>query len=230
MSKRLFANGQQQIDLLIGINCEYISLIDKQKNELLLTRNIGDCSWFRTTEYVFFLFNPNNSHILFRAHDDDEEIPSFFIHFPDDKALIQLDGGEGSVIVPTNEQVPNEHLLSRLLQLFSKQASLIENLMNLFYEESGSELGSTEELVGSPASSNNCPIGEASSPLTGNSSQSTKSTVSKTSSLKSSDIPSPASSLQCCSKLTKLCTSTFDKDGKCIEASGPLRRILLECN
>jgi hypothetical protein len=50
MSKRLFLSGQQQVELLVGINCEYITLIDKQKNELLLTRFISDCSWFRSTE------------------------------------------------------------------------------------------------------------------------------------------------------------------------------------
>jgi hypothetical protein len=50
MSKRLFSSGQQQVELLVGINCEFITLIDKQKNELLLTRYISDCSWFRSEE------------------------------------------------------------------------------------------------------------------------------------------------------------------------------------
>lgn len=36
MSKRLFSSGQQQVELLIGINCEYITLIDKQKDKCKL--------------------------------------------------------------------------------------------------------------------------------------------------------------------------------------------------
>lgn len=131
-SLRLFAGGQQ-IELLIGINCEYLTVIDKQKHELLLTRCISDCTWFRS---------------LTRETNYDEDIPSLFIHFPDDKVLSQLetDGDQ-------NEQSP--HLLTRLLQLFSKQASLIESLLNFFYERNGSEFGEDPE---SPASLTNCEI------------------------------------------------------------------------
>jgi hypothetical protein len=135
-SLRLFAGGQQ-IELLIGINCEYLTVIDKQKNELLLTRCISDCTWFRSTKETNY----------------DEDIPSLFIHFPDDKVLSQLDGINAPTDGDQNEKSP--HLLSRLLQLFSKQASLIESLLNFFNEQNGSELG---EDLDSPASLTNCEI------------------------------------------------------------------------
>lgn len=50
ISKRLLIGGSQQIELLVGISCEFITLVDKQKNEILLTRNISDCDWFRSAE------------------------------------------------------------------------------------------------------------------------------------------------------------------------------------
>lgn len=83
----------------------------------------------------------------FRAKDHDEDIPSFFIHFPDDKALAEDSSPPPPPASPSNEQVSQTPVLvSRLLQVFSKQASLMENLMNMFYDKSETGLGSTEEL------------------------------------------------------------------------------------
>ncbi|KAI6189800.1 FERM domain-containing protein [Aphelenchoides bicaudatus] len=203
MSKRIFSSGQQQVELLVGINCEYFTLMDKQKNELLLTRFISDCSWFSGDQ----------------AKDHDEDIPSFFIHFPDDTALTE-DGSSPST--PSNEQIPQPVLVSRLLQIFSKQAVLMQNLMDMFYDKSECELGSTEELH--PASS---PESEIHSPLH-NQLATNNSTVSKSSkSTTKSDVPSPTPSIQS-SKLSKLCMATLDENGRCVEAQGTLKRIL-EC-
>jgi hypothetical protein len=86
------------------------------------------------------LLSPNALSI-FRVKDHDEDIPSFFIHFPDDKALSEDSS-------PTSDSSVHEVpvLVSRLLQLFSKQSSLMENLMDMFYDKSECGLGSTEEL------------------------------------------------------------------------------------
>jgi len=214
-SKRLIGGGQQQLELLIGVSCEYLTVANKQKNELLLTRRISDCSWFRSSEI---------------KDDEDEEIPSFFVHFPEDSALLQLGNDNSS---PNEQTAQSPVLVSRLLHIFSKQSSLMENLMNQFYEQSASVLGSTEEL-GSPASDGQTPQSEINSPLSNSLSNaaSNKSTASRSSDKKSirSDIPSPSSSLQYSSKLSKLCTAKLDENGKCVEAHGTLKRILLECN
>lgn len=139
------------MELLVGINFEYITIIDEQKKELLLTRYISDCSWFKSTEQVKSRYN--KLFCLFRAKDHDEDVPSFFIHFPDDKALSE-DGSQPATPSTDHQQNPQESVfVSRLLQIFSKQSSLMENLLNVFYEKSESDLGSTEELH-SPGSSN----------------------------------------------------------------------------
>jgi len=167
------------------------------------------------------------------------------LHFPDDEVLSQLDGN-GSPPSQVGDETVRRHssnsatLVSRLMQVFSKQAALIEALMNVLYEQNVSEFGSIEDIVELPLSSGcsaggHSPQSDVNSPLS--SSNGTKSTHSAASRMSSngsrsprSDIPSPSPSLQYTSKLSKLCLAKLDPTGRCVEASGTLRRILLECN
>lgn len=101
----------------------------------------------------------HNKYPVCRANED-EDIPSFFLHFPDDVEQ----GGEPSAEPgaqnkqPASDWAAEESApVSRLLQVFTKQVPLIDALMNVAYERGVSEFGSDEDVgrAGSPASNAN---------------------------------------------------------------------------
>ncbi|KAI6229802.1 FERM domain-containing protein 8 [Aphelenchoides fujianensis] len=241
LSKRLFSSNQPQMDIRIGISYEYVTVVDRQRNELLLTRRLSDCSWFCSHE----------------ANDDDHEIPSFFLHFPDDEALTNASstsgsgehsptggheepptqrGGRGNASPAHSRTSTTSALVSRLMQVFSKQSSMMDSLMNTLVSLGLGDFGS-EEDVGSPGSSNYAPVqSEVSSPASSqaptNATRSTNSSHSRASSAfraRFNDLPSPDFYAQYPSKLTKLALLTLDPQGQALEAHGSLKRIMQEC-
>ncbi|KAI6212897.1 FERM domain-containing protein [Aphelenchoides besseyi] len=124
LSKRLFLNSQNQMDIQIGISYDYLTIVDRQRNSILLTRRLSDCSWFCSHD----------------ANDDDYEIPSFFLLFPDDGVVTnsgenspQSSGDErcstGSSSPAHSRTSTNSSSTTRLMQIFSKQSSMMNSLM-----------------------------------------------------------------------------------------------------
>jgi hypothetical protein len=251
LGRRLFSSGSSsRMEVLVGINQEYVTIIDPQRHEPLLMQHITDCTWQRSEDIT----------------DGDNQISSFFLHFPDDSSVhreqpstsSQSSSGSPTHSVHTakantSDQSSESAPVSRLLQISSKQSAMMEALLNALYEISVSEVGSLEDLAEhhSPGSE---PIptanrdlsdnGEAVSPLSvmsnaplssygSNSSigiRRRRSTTSKSPSILTAHSPGDQSIKPFCNKLGRLCFATFDPAGRCVEAHGTLRRVLMECS
>ncbi|CAD5231030.1 unnamed protein product [Bursaphelenchus xylophilus] len=214
-TKRFFSQ-QQQLEIRIGINNELITVADDKTNELLLTRRVLDCSWFSSQE-----------------DNLDEEIPSFFLHFPDDSVLEKMDeselsGHESEMDGCSGASIADD-LVTRLIQVFSKQASLIDALLVSIKDRTTSDYGSNEDIsIESPESqSTEDPI---SLPAHSHKTLSTRSVASSRNSLAKSTRSNWSTfsnmSTYSNSKLSKLCVATIDPEGKCTEAHEARKGIL----
>ncbi|KAH7694621.1 FERM central domain containing protein [Aphelenchoides avenae] len=262
LGRRLFSSTSPQMEVRVGINQDYITISDPQRHEPLLLQHITDCTWQRSDN----------------AQADDGEIPSFYLHFPDETTLpAGYRNRTSSSPLPENHSAkpttsekrssqPENHMpVTRLLQVSSKQAVMMEALLNALYEISVSENGSVEDLAEQALSLSS--EGAAVSPLHGEnsdekdailpacspheapgsdhshaSSQSNttgsatlhangRTLVAKSPSIGSGG-RSPGSDdgrMQFPNKLQRLCFATFDPSGRCVEAHGTLRRVLMEC-
>ena len=215
-SKRLFtgASPSARMNVRIGIQHEFITVVDLSKLEILLTQRVGDCSWLNS---------------------DTEE--TFFLHFPDPTMI------DGKALM----QEQNEPPPSKLLQIFSKQAVMMEALLNSLDEIAASEIGSANDLaigrslsVSSPGERSNVAFSYSSGSDSGNQdkfvSASESSKNSNHSYGNSTKNPSLSKLImrtgfdQCSinnNKLSKLCLATLDPKGCCVEAHGTLKKIFV---
>jgi len=219
-SKRLFtgASPLARMNVRVGIQHEYITVVDISKMEILLTQHVGDCSWMRS--------------------NDDE---TFFLHFPDPAVI------DGKLSISETNEPPS----SKLLQIFSKQAVMMEALLNSLDEIAASEIGSANDLViggslsiPSPAVDGmNVPFSYSSGSDSGNQDKYVSTSESSKTSRNSyrNSIKNPSLSRITMktgfdqssvnnNKLSKLCLVTLDPKGCCVEAHGVLKKIFVPVN
>lgn len=81
------------MEVLVGINQDYITIIDPQRHEPLLMQHITDCTWQRSDRCAERLFGyalnkTVRTHTqFFRVQGKEDEVPSFFLHFADESSL-----------------------------------------------------------------------------------------------------------------------------------------------
>ncbi|KAE9556628.1 hypothetical protein FO519_000034 [Halicephalobus sp. NKZ332] len=214
-SKRLFtgASPLARMNVRIGIQHEFITVVDASKMEILLTQRVGDCSWLKS-----------------------ETGEAFFLHFPD-PAVVDGKSPSGG-----NEPPP-----SKLLQIFSKQAVMMEALLNSLDEIAASEIGSANDLaigrslsISPQADGQNVAFsyssGSDSGHQDGHVSHSESSKTSYHSYKQSTKNPSLSRIIMKTgfdqypvnnNKLSKLCLATLDPKGCCVEAHGTLKKIFV---
>uniref|UniRef100_A0A1I8EUW7 FERM domain-containing protein 8 n=1 Tax=Wuchereria bancrofti TaxID=6293 RepID=A0A1I8EUW7_WUCBA len=101
------------IPVLIGISCGYVTLIDEAKQEVLLVQRLHDCD----CRYVDDHFEVAISAAVLT------ECPCFLLTFPDTSFLTDHNLNSESEMLKFSEKI-------KVLQVFSKQAIMIEALMN----------------------------------------------------------------------------------------------------
>ncbi|VIO99170.1 conserved hypothetical protein [Brugia malayi] len=101
------------IPVLIGISCGYVTLIDEAKQEVLLVQRLHDCD----CRYVDDHFEVAISAAVLT------ECPCFLLTFPDTSFLNDHNLNSETEMLKFSEQI-------KVLQVFSKQAIMIEALMN----------------------------------------------------------------------------------------------------
>ncbi|VDM48542.1 unnamed protein product [Toxocara canis] len=117
----LLAAALPEIEVFVGINREYVTLIDPAKHELLLVQPLFDCSWRRVD------VEPSNGQSQHRSlSSETENLPCFLLHFPDDSESVDRTANINSEQVEAPEK-------SKLLQVFSRQAVMMEALMTALY-------------------------------------------------------------------------------------------------
>uniref|UniRef100_A0AC34QBA5 FERM domain-containing protein n=1 Tax=Panagrolaimus sp. JU765 TaxID=591449 RepID=A0AC34QBA5_9BILA len=207
-----------KMNVRIGIQHDFITIVDISKLEILLTQRIGDCSWHN-----------------FGIGEEDE---SLFLHFPDPTIL--EDGKQQ--FDDTNDIPP-----SKILQIFSHQSMLMIALLNSLDDMAANDIGSANDLAIHPIiNDNNGQIYSYSSSMSDNghiidgnvgiSSQSSKAsssipsygkTTNKTSSLSRLTMKTGIDSMNNNNKLSKLCLASLDLQGCCVEAHGSLKKIFI---
>ncbi|CAD5225895.1 unnamed protein product [Bursaphelenchus okinawaensis] len=218
-TKRLFSQNPM-VHLRIGVNYEYITIADEKTNELLLTRRVADCTYFSS----------NESNI-------DEEIPEFFLNFPDDSVLLKAEELETSINSDQSSAMSlADDLYTKLMVTYTKQARLICSLMKEVDRRQSSGYGSEEDdtisFIETPESQLTSDDTISLHPQT----QQTLSTrsirsCSRNSITNKSDVSSISNASRYSkSNLSKVCTATQDPQGRWIEAHGTVARFIQECN
>uniref|UniRef100_A0A914UIZ4 FERM domain-containing protein 8 n=1 Tax=Plectus sambesii TaxID=2011161 RepID=A0A914UIZ4_9BILA len=184
--RKLLRTAQSDLPVLIGVNREFITVIDPHKHTVLLSQAIDDCSWRR-----FDNADPSNA----------DALPSFFLHFPDDEAAAAASNDFGF-------KPPS----SKLLQVFTRQAVMIEALLNAVYQCYALEAANDdEESAEEEEEEENGDIAADDDEVDGVVSAA-RINYNKSTTLSN--------------KLSRLCLATFDEKGQCVQAQGSLRRVL----
>jgi hypothetical protein len=239
IGKRLFTGymPSAKMNVRVGIQSRFITVVDPVKHEILLSRRIEDCNWLSNKEDK----NPN---------------PEFFLHFADPEFVTRPSSHHHVAENGQNVNAPP----SRILQIFSQQTCMMVALLDSLDQIAVSELGSAHDLHqavisdsdnGGMTSSDETEFSPNSTvtdsltskpsskaPSIGSRSIKTRSSISSKPSSKapssignrSTNTRSSSSSResfyeQC--KLSKLCLATLDPKGCCIEAHGSLKKIFV---
>lgn len=217
--KRFFtgATPAARFPVRVGIQHNYITIVDSQKSEALLTQYIGDCSWIESDV-------------------DGEE--SLFLHFPDPAVIEKL---------LLSDHMTEEAPPSKVLQIFSNQAIMMKALLEGLNEITASDIGSATDLAvtnTNPMSISPTEQGQTVAFSYSSSSEASDcnaySDYSKSSSVpsyqRSSERSNPSlsrvtirSGLDQISvnRLSKLCLASLDSRGCCTEAHGTLRKLFI---
>ncbi|VDM96354.1 unnamed protein product [Thelazia callipaeda] len=99
--------------IIVGINYEYITLIDETKQDVLLVEKIMDCEWCHFDDSFE---NTASTTVL-------SDFPYFLLVFPDNSFVTNRSMNVETDVLKIPEKI-------KILQVFSKQAVMIEALMN----------------------------------------------------------------------------------------------------
>uniref|UniRef100_A0A915BUK1 FERM domain-containing protein 8 n=1 Tax=Parascaris univalens TaxID=6257 RepID=A0A915BUK1_PARUN len=121
LKKMLLAAAMPEIEVFLGINRDYVTVIDPSKHELLLVQPLSNCSWRRVDVDM-----PRDQHVKRSPSPEVEDLPCFLLHFPDDSENSDRIMHSNSERIDTPEK-------SKLLQVFSRQAVMMEALMTALY-------------------------------------------------------------------------------------------------
>lgn len=173
------AFGNAYAPVILAISQEYFCVLDPGKRLSLLTLPVEDCSWQKLNQ-------PTEAELL---------LPSFYIHFVNQE-------GNGCKNV-------NGEQRSRLVQIFSKQAVMMNALLNssvdIRVQELDLEQGQHEDELDTQQ---NAPD-------------------QRLFNFEKAHVDAPlASDPMYAPKLSRLCAATIDSSGKCLEARGLLKNIL----
>jgi hypothetical protein len=216
--KRFFTgfSPSAKMNVRIGIQSNYITVVDPIKHEILLTQRIEDCSWLS---------------------NKDNENPEFYLHFPDPFFVTQhhhtshraAENGQ-------NTAAPQ----SKILQIFSKQTCMMVALLDSLDEIAVSELGSAHDLHHdhhTVLSDNDTSCVASSDEADSTYSPNTTATESGTQSKAPSTVGSRSTHTRSSSssrdsiysnyKLSKLCLATIDPKGCCVEVHGSLKQLFV---
>jgi len=270
---RFFLPTLPDIPVLVAVSRSFVSVIDPAKHELLLVQSIFDCSWRRidcsspTESPMSHTVDGNGRrrNLATKRHSQ-TLLPSFLLHFPDEtiattvteqkswqelEKRVEQGNTKGAV---TDIKTPP----SRLLQVFSRQAVMIEALLNGLYESSMAEMDSAEDLEEEiemtddgngttpilrmeseiNQTQENGHVNESFDPIRENSNANLQEeqlsramselVVDTQNSWRKPKVIPGPAVAQIYA--SKLCLATFDSLGHCVDAQGSLRRVLQECN
>lgn len=115
-----------KMNVRIGIQSRYITVVDPVKHEVLLTQKIEDCTW------------------LSNVKEETNDIGTdFFLHFPDPEAVTRPSS-------PIQSAAPNTDATdapqSKILQIETNQTCMMVALLNSLDEIAVSTLGSAHDL------------------------------------------------------------------------------------
>uniref|UniRef100_A0A7E4ZWS5 FERM domain-containing protein 8 n=1 Tax=Panagrellus redivivus TaxID=6233 RepID=A0A7E4ZWS5_PANRE len=186
----------------IGIQQDYVTIVDEPKNEILLTLRIDECTWIKEDQGLFF-------------------------HFPEPESMAAL----GLVLSGQTTCAPaaGAELTSLLLRVCTPQAPMMADLLDgLSKLQDEYNAAHSVATPASPVSAHHPTSDYSDGNFSDTSVTSNPAAVSHTSRF------SRESGEGCCppvhvteNKLSKLCLATFDPKGRCIEAHGSIRRLLM---
>ncbi|RCN42430.1 hypothetical protein ANCCAN_11579 [Ancylostoma caninum] len=103
-------SGAPDTEVLVGVNSEFITIIDASKHDLLLVQKIRDCTW-RKLIYSSEEIRKGHQHLLFLSFPDEEYIKS-----------------RNEFITGKAEQLASMKM--NILHIFSSQTMLLNAMMN----------------------------------------------------------------------------------------------------